>query len=336
MIAFKGGRISAGGKRSGLGSGFGSLVSYLQQGRPGSLHNPERVAWVSYRNLDGISDPAYAGRLMRAYAEENPRVELPVYHLGLSLSPGEHLTPEQWEAVADRVLARMGLAEHQVVVIAHGDTDQEHLHLVVNRVGEDGRAWETRQDMVKAYEAVHEIEAEHGLRRTGEAALAPPDLSPGAHQQARRTGEQPLADRVREEAGPDLARATSWRDLDERLAARGLRLESAARGSGVVVTDGIRRAALSHVDRSLSGPQLAERFGETFREYRARHPEPPLFPSKTRVEMPMSQRAEGPGPGRQRDPGDLYQDRSPARRLLRARPRDPGPRGPAARALRRD
>ena len=292
MIAFKGGRISASGKRSGLGSGFGSLVSYLKSGKAGSQPNPERVAWVSYRNLDDITEPAYAGRLMRAYAEENPRVERPVYHFGLSLSPGEHLTPEQWEAAVDRVLDRMGLAGHQALVIAHGDTEREHVHVVVNRVGEDGRAWETRQDMVKAYEAVHEIEAEHSLRRTGEPALAPPDLSPGAHQQARRTGQQPLADRVRQEAGPSLSQATSWRDLDERLAARGFRLESAQRGSGVVVTDGFRRASLSQVDRDLSGPRLAQRFGETFREYRARDSGPPA------VQGPAGVSAAEPLPGR--------------------------------------
>jgi Ti-type conjugative transfer relaxase TraA len=292
MIAFKGGRISSGGKRSGLGSGFGSLVAYLKEGKAGSPLNPERVAWVSYRNLDGISDPTLAARLMRAYAEENPRVERPVYHVGLSLSPGEHLTLEQWNAAVDRVLARMGLAEHQAVVMAHGDTDREHLHIVVNRVGDDGRAWDPKRDMVKAYEAVHEIEAEHGLRRTGEPALTPPDLSPGAHQEARRTGQQPLADRLRQESGPDLARATSWRDLDERLAARGFRLESAERGSGVVVTDGFRRASLSHVDRDLSGPKLAQHFGETFREYRERDPEPPA------IQAPAGLATAEPLPGR--------------------------------------
>jgi hypothetical protein len=292
MIGFKGGRISAGGKRSGLGSGFGSLVAYLKEGKAGSPLNPERVAWVSYRNLDGISDPTLAARLMRAYAEENPRVERPVYHVGLSLSPGEHLTPEQWNAAVDLVLARMGLAEHQAVVLAHGDTDREHVHIVVNRVGDDGRAWDPKRDMVKAYEAVHEIEAEHGLRRTGEPALNQPDLSPGAHQEARRTGQQPLADRVRQEGGPDLARATSWRDLDERLAALGFRLESAERGSGVVVTDGLRRASLSHVDRDLSGPKLAQRFGETFREYRERDPEAPA------IQAPAKLAAAEPLPGR--------------------------------------
>jgi hypothetical protein len=274
VIAFKGGRISAGGKRTGLGTGFGSLVSYLKHG-PESGPDPNRVAWTSYRNLDGIEDPTLAGRLMRAHAEENPRVERPVYHFGLSLSPGEHLTPDAWNAAVDRVLQAMGLSEHQTLVVAHGDTDREHVHVVVNRVGEDGRAWDPRQDMVKAYAEVHALEAEHRLRATGERPLAPPELSESAHQEARRTGQQPLADRVREEAGPALARATSWRDLEEQLALHGFRLESAERGSGVIVTDGNRRASFSHVDRTLSGPKLAERFGETFREYRAHHPEPP-------------------------------------------------------------
>src|SRR5262245_12522950 len=190
---------------------------------------------------------------MRAHAEENPRVERPVYHFGLSLSPGEHLTPEQWNSAVDRVLDRLGLAGHQVLVVAHGDTDREHVHVVVNRVGEDGRAWELRQDMRRAYEAVHAIEAEHGLRRTGERALGAPDLPQGAHQEARRTARQPLADRLREEMGPALARATSWRDLDAQLAVRGFRLEHAERGAGVVVSDGVRRASLSHIDRDLSG-----------------------------------------------------------------------------------
>jgi hypothetical protein len=275
VIAFKGGRISAGGKRTGLGTGFGGLIAYLQKG---SKEEPalDRVAWSSGRNLDGIEDPRLVGHLMRAYAEENPRVERPVYHFGLSLSPGEHLTEEQWNAVADRVLVRMGLSDHQALLLSHRDTDREHVHIVVNRVPLDGgTAWELRGDMVKAYDEVHAIELDYGLRRTGGAEAAAPDLSNGAHQEALRTGEKPLADRVREAAGQDLAEASSWRDLDARLAARGFRLENAERGSGVVVSDGVRRASLSHIDRNLSGPRLAERFGESFREYRTREPRSP-------------------------------------------------------------
>src|ERR1700724_3037426 len=152
---------------------------------------------------------------MRDHASENSRVERPVYHFGLSLHPGEHLSREQWDHAADQVLRRMGLVHHQAIVIAHRDTDKAHVHLAVNRVGEDGRAWDARRDKVKAREAVRRIEIEFGLMRTGPRDLPVPELTPGAYRQALRTGNQPLADRVREQAATAFADATSWRNLEE-------------------------------------------------------------------------------------------------------------------------
>ncbi len=72
---------------------------------------------------------------MRATATENERVGHPVYHFGLSLQPGEHLDRRRWEDAIDRVLRRMGLADHQTVLVAHRDSGHEHVHLVINRVG---------------------------------------------------------------------------------------------------------------------------------------------------------------------------------------------------------
>lgn len=289
-----------------MGKSFAGLVAYLQQGHRQSL-NPGRVEWTSTRNLDDIEDPRAAAKVMRAHAEQNPRVARPVYHFGLSLAEGEHLTQAQWNAAVDRVLDRMGLAGHQAVVIAHGDTSNEHVHIVVNRVGEDGRAWNARRDMVKANEVVHELEREHQLRRTGGRAHPLPELSGPEYQEARRTQQPPLADRVREQAGPALARATSWRELEGQLAAQGWRLEPAQRGSGVVVTDGERRASLSHVDRTLSGPQLAQRFGETFREHRERSAGPPA------VTPPSAPPAPSPRGGVEQRADDLIKRLSATR-----------------------
>jgi Ti-type conjugative transfer relaxase TraA len=272
VTTFKGGRKSSTGHRTGLGRSFGGLVSYLQRG-PRDHPNPARVAWSSTRNLD-TEDPAEAAQLMRYAASENPRVKEPVYHFGLSLAEGEHLTREQWEDAAGRVLAAMGLADHQAVLIAHRDTEKEHVHIVVNRIGDDGLAWRPFRDMTKAHEAIPGIEIGFGLSRTGREQ-APPDLSAGAFRETMRTGVQLLADRVREQAGPVFAQSTGWVELEAGLADLGFRLEAAERGSGLVVTDGSRHVSLSKVDRNLSGPKLAARFDETFREHRERHPEPP-------------------------------------------------------------
>jgi Ti-type conjugative transfer relaxase TraA len=295
VIVFKGGGRSSGGNRTGLGTGFGGLAAYLKQGSLEAL-NPDRVAWVSSRNLDGIEDPSRAAQVMRAHATEYPRTAKPVYHLGLSLHPGEHLSPEQWDLVVDRVLDRLGLAAHQAIVIAHRDTDKEHVHIVVNRVGDDGRAWDRSDDKINARDAVRRIELDYGLIRTGPRDLPVPEITTGAYQQALRTGQQPLADRVREQAAADFAEAAGWWELEVRLAARGFRLEAASRGSGLLVTDGSRLTSLSHVDRSLSGPKLAARFGETFREHRQAHPEPPTVaePGRRSTHLPgenLEQRA---------------------------------------------
>jgi AAA domain/Relaxase/Mobilisation nuclease domain/UvrD-like helicase C-terminal domain len=287
VIVFKGGGLSSGGNRTGLGTGFGGLAAYLEQGSLDAL-NPDRVAWVSYRNLEGVDDPSRAAQVMRAHASHYPRTTKPVYHFGLSLHAGEELSAERWDLVVDRVLHRMGLDGHQAVVIAHQDTDKQHVHVIVNRVGEDGRAWGLRDDKTKAREAIRGIEIDYGLTRTGPRDLPVPALTPGAYQHALRTGRQPLADRVREQAAAAFTEATGWRELEERLAARGFRLEPASRGSGVLVTDGFRSASLSHVDRALSGPKLASRFGETLREHRQAHPEPPTVavPGWTPAQLP--------------------------------------------------
>ena len=97
VIVFKGGSLSSSGGRSGTGKSFGGLVSYLQNGHRESA-DPDRVAWSSTRNLDNLEDPRLVARVMRAHAEQNPRVERPVYHFGLSLAEGEHLTRDEWNA----------------------------------------------------------------------------------------------------------------------------------------------------------------------------------------------------------------------------------------------
>jgi Ti-type conjugative transfer relaxase TraA len=295
MIVFKGGRRSAGGARTGLLKSFGGLIAYLTEG-PRDALNPDRVAWTSCRNLDGVNVPARAAQVMRAHASHHPRAEKPVYHFGLSLHPAEHLSPEQWNHVVDLLLQRLGLGRHQALVIAHRDTNHEHVHVVVNRVGDDGRAWEKENDLIKASGAIRSIEVEYGLICGASSDLPAPKITSGAYQQALRSGEQPLADRVRDQAAAAFADATGWGDLEARLAARGFRLEPAARSSGLLVTDGSRFASLSRVDRSLSGPKLARRFGETFDEHRQVDPEPPtvLVPGQAFYQRPsgsLEQRA---------------------------------------------
>lgn len=287
MIGFKGGSRSPGGARTGLGKDFTELVAYLIRGSR-SEADPRRVAWISYRNLDGVAAPASAAQIMRACAGHQLRAAKPVYHFGLSLPTSDHLDPEQWNQAIDQVLLYLGLGGHQALVVAHGDTDHEHVHVVVNRVGEDGRPWRPDYDNLKVLAAIRDIEIEFGLTRVIARAAPVPELTASAYRQAEAAGHPPLADRIRDQAAADFAEATGWGDLEARLAARGFRLRPATRHAGLLITDGSRFAALSRVDPAISGPHLARRFGETFDDHRRAHPDPPAVQEPEQATMPRS------------------------------------------------
>ncbi|MEW5918194.1 MAG: relaxase/mobilization nuclease domain-containing protein, partial [Gemmatimonadota bacterium] len=108
---------------SSSGKSFKALAAYLLKGRTGE--ELDRVAWSSGRNVP-TDDPELAATFMRATASRSDRVEKPVYHLVLSFDPGDAVDRATIERVADRVLDRLGLGEHQAVIVAHRDRGHSH------------------------------------------------------------------------------------------------------------------------------------------------------------------------------------------------------------------
>lgn len=259
------------------GSGFAGLQGYLLRGTNG--RDADRVLWTATRNL-ASDDPERAAPVMRATAEQSARVEKPVWHLTLAAEPGAQLDREGWERVADRVLKDLGLDEHQVLIVAHGDTKHPHIHLLVNRVHpESCRAWSTSHDYRRLEKALRNIEREFHLREVpGNLYRFEPAREPdrsesrtsGEVREARRTGEVTWGDRARANLRSEFRDARSWADLRGRLEEQGYRLES--RGRGLVVTDGERSIKASRIARSASAHRLAERFGQSYSDWsRARH-----------------------------------------------------------------
>src|SRR2546428_4920206 len=135
--------------------------------------------------------------MMQATANANEQIEAPVYHLTINFDPADPVTPERMQAVADRVLADLGLAEHQALMVAHRDRTHPHVHIMVNRVHpETGLAWDRWQDQPKIQRTLRILERELGLRevagrlyppqRPGPPARAPPASGGGGPDQRRR------------------------------------------------------------------------------------------------------------------------------------------------------
>jgi len=259
-------------------------------GRSGE--EPERVAWTAGRNL-GTDDPEVAAAFMQATANANLDVDSPVYHLTINFDPEDAVTPERMQAVADRVLADLGLAEHQALLVAHRDRSHPHVHIMVNRVHpETGRAWNRWQDRPRIERALRELERELGLREVSGRLYQldgqePPERAPltsGERRQAERTGDPAFPDRVRADLA-ELRAARSWDELEAALARHGLRLER--KGQGLVITDGKQQVKASRVARDLSLRRLEQRFGVPYPERepsaRAREPLTPAVEQVTKA-----------------------------------------------------
>lgn len=111
-----------------------------------------RVAWTSTRNL-ATRNPETAWRVMAALAMDSSRLKKAagikntgrkqtnvVKHLVLSWHPDEKqtLTRDDMEAAIEGALAAIGAQDRQALVIAHNDTKHPHVHILINRVLDNG------------------------------------------------------------------------------------------------------------------------------------------------------------------------------------------------------
>ncbi|HDG8879900.1 TPA: relaxase/mobilization nuclease domain-containing protein, partial [Klebsiella pneumoniae] len=123
-------------------------------------------------------------------------IKKPVFHAFLSLPKDEKLTDEKWQEIAKDYLKEMNIdiAKHQYICVRHKDTDQDHIHIVANRVGLDGSVWHGQHSAFNTIAACERLEVKHSLTITQSLKGQKSDLSAPTKaeiEQALRTGEKP-------------------------------------------------------------------------------------------------------------------------------------------------
>lgn len=248
---------------SSSGKSFRALAAYLANGRSGQEQG--RVAWIASRNLP-TGDPELAATFMRATAAQSDRVEKPVYHVALSFDPDDAVHRAAMERVADRVLDRLGLAEHQAIIVAHSDRAHTHLHVLVNRVHpETGKAWERWKDRPLIQEVLREEERALGLREVSRT------LTPRRAEEVQRSlfdeaslprsGREPhsrdglASDR---DGLPNSVRRTRVADLAQAIRAYEARLELERRRYDVEIEVSASRARSAELHAAEARMRAAE------------------------------------------------------------------------------
>src|SRR6266481_25502 len=173
------------------GSGFRGLITYMSEKRGSSF-----VCGSQPTKKDFLRECA-ALRSARADCSK------PVLHFSLSQPPGERLSDLQWEEAVDKFMLKMGLEGHSFFCMRHSDTDHDHVHICINKIGPGGKLWDTQKSALRAQKVTTQIEKEMGQTATKTLADHRRDgkdnnpISSPALRQFERTGTLPLGTKKR-------------------------------------------------------------------------------------------------------------------------------------------
>lgn len=186
--------------------------------------DPAMMAWYDDNQLDRDSALAIARHLdrpRRAFGVEIKGGH--VWHCSLSLRADEgKLTDEKWRTIAEAFMSKMGLddcegakAPTRWVAVHHGQSSDgnDHIHIAVNLVREDGTRASVHDDYGGSQKACRELEREFGLVEVG--CDKRPTSSRGYHPAERAADARRRARGRFEGARRAGAEKRSWWSLDK-------------------------------------------------------------------------------------------------------------------------
>ena len=249
------------------GEGFGGLVSYAND-----ILKKDAVIVAS----DGVSltSNATITASFKAQAKVRPSLRKFVGHVSLSFSPNDKdkLDDQKIAEIARKYMRRMGIVNTQYVVFRHHDQPHPHVHIVYNRVDNDGKAIKGDGNFTKSAAITKALTREYGLTFGKDKSKV---------RRNRLKGNDAVKYRLYDEIIAALKDCITWQDFQKILSAKGItfNLVKNADGSvrGVTFTDTWNNVTFagSKIDRSLSYAKIDAQLGNII-YYDARQDEEPL------------------------------------------------------------
>ncbi|MBN2821280.1 MAG: relaxase/mobilization nuclease domain-containing protein [Bacteroidales bacterium] len=182
--------------------------------------------------------------------EMNPRVTKTVGHISLDFSVQDKskLSNEFMLKVADDYLVRMGIVDTQFVIARHYDKEHPHIHIVFNRVNNEGKTISSKNDRYRSEKICKELTRKYDLYfATGKEnvkvhRLKEPDKT-----------KYEIYNSLKE----TIPKCKDWTELEARLKAEGITINYKCRGNtnvvqGISFTKNNLKFNGSKVDRQFS------------------------------------------------------------------------------------
>ncbi len=244
------------------GADFGGIINYL-------LSKEERKVKVLASNNIGFTDQNLCAHEFALQASMHPNVHKPVCHtiLSFSANDAEQLTDDVMVKIANEYLAKMGYGDTQSLIVRHSDRQHPHLHICINRIGNDGKTISDRNEKYRSTKVCRELTERYGLT-IGEGKKAV-----NRHRLRR---EDKLRYEIFDTIKAVLSQSKSWKDFIAGLDKQGIATRFKTKGYTDVVQgiifekDGCSFSG-SKIDRSCSFSRLNAEIERNSRRQEQRH-----------------------------------------------------------------
>jgi hypothetical protein len=158
----------------------------------------------------------------------NPKLAKPVMHISLSLSQGEKLDKAALTNLAEDCAVEMGFDKNQYIAVTHKDTAHQHIHIVVNRVGFDGKTLSDSNNFKKIAAFCRKAELKYHLQEV----LSPVKFLPKEMRQTLRFDARKQA--LRNDIRLILLESKNYPEFESKMIQKGYEV---IKGRGIAFRD---------------------------------------------------------------------------------------------------
>lgn len=225
------------------GTNFSGVVNYMLSKREDKV----KVLQANGVRSSFPYDIAYDFNLQ---ASMRPNVQKPVCHTILSFSAhdSERLIDATMVKIANEYLHKMGYGDTQNLIVRHSDRQHPHLHICINRIGNDGKTISDRNEKYRSTKICRELTERYGLT-LGEGKKA-------VNRQQLR-GEDKLRYEIFDAIKAVLPQSNNWKDFVAGLNKQGITTRFKTKGNtdvvqGIIFEKNGCSFSGSKIDRSCS------------------------------------------------------------------------------------
>lgn len=217
------------------GSSFSHLLRYVLEDK--KQLQDQSIAGEKARHIGRAEVLAYnlcsggSKSLTQQFAEVarlSTRTEKPVLHLSLRLAPGEEVSRDILTEMGRSCAEAFDVADHQYICVLHKDTAEQHIHLVANRVGFDGKAASDSNSYRRMADLCRRLEKQYGLTEV----LSPRRFLPPEKRKLQRYDSR--KEKLKKDIRQALKGCISYQVFEAQIKALGYQV---SKGRGIAFTD---------------------------------------------------------------------------------------------------